>query len=407
MKIPEPIIDPATSMVESRRPSPRTNFSSVAGGAGFIGRGFAGSDESRVNHYSTGSSNAKRVLIFTDEKLKPLSCETNHAILRRVKFTRRPALSKTAMSIFAVALVFGGNVTAVAPRPAHPSAQFEALPLTRSWQNQLLVHARINGKPAVLMVDSGAPATLISTRRAADFKLGRIQSNSPLPTSVMINGVADKLAIVQSLRLGALNIVDMPVVLANVSAPARVARMVRHQEIDGILGVDVLFATKAVMDCQDQILILNRYPEIAAHESALDLQGFHKMPIYVSDGFNLFVNSSINGTRTRLLVDTGAVVTTLHLPFVREMRIPHYATSITSSGINRKEDAVDVARIRRLSVGSLDVFGKAIGVADLKWLLPDNKPRGSVPVAGLLGAELLKSHHGIIDFGTRTLYLKN
>jgi hypothetical protein len=25
---------------------------------------------------------------------------------------------------------------------------------------------------------------------------------------------------------------------------------------------------------------------------------------------------------------------------------------------------------------------------------------------GLLGAEILNSHHGIIDFGTRTLYLK-
>jgi hypothetical protein len=160
------------------------------------------------------------------------------------------------------------------------------------------------------------------------------------------------------------------------------------------------------MDCQDQFLILNRYPEFSSKEPALDLRGFHKMPIYVSEGFNLFVNSSINGTRTRLLVDTGAVVTTLHLPFVQQMRIPYYATSIKSSGINRKEDAVDVARIRRLSVGSLDVFGKAIGVADLKWLLPENRPRGSVPIAGLLGAEMLKSHHGIIDFGTRTLYLK-
>ena len=30
----------------------------------------------------------------------------------------------------------------------------------------------------------------------------------------------------------------------------------------------------------------------------------------------------------------------------------------------------------------------------------------SPPVVGLLGAEVLKSHHAIIDFGTRTLYLK-
>jgi hypothetical protein len=32
MKIPEPIIDPATSMVESSKPKPRTNFCSVAAG---------------------------------------------------------------------------------------------------------------------------------------------------------------------------------------------------------------------------------------------------------------------------------------------------------------------------------------------------------------------------------------
>jgi hypothetical protein len=33
MKIPEPIIEPATSMVESSKPSPLTNFWSVAGGS--------------------------------------------------------------------------------------------------------------------------------------------------------------------------------------------------------------------------------------------------------------------------------------------------------------------------------------------------------------------------------------
>jgi hypothetical protein len=32
MKIPEPIMEPATSMVESSKPSPRTNFSSVTAG---------------------------------------------------------------------------------------------------------------------------------------------------------------------------------------------------------------------------------------------------------------------------------------------------------------------------------------------------------------------------------------
>ena len=331
----------------------------------------------------------------------------NHAILARVKSGAALSLGKVSLSIFATLLIVAEISPAASPQPVKLVDRFEVLPLTRSWQNQLLVHARINGKPAVLMVDSGAPATLISSKRREILHLEKIGTHSGLPTSVIVNGVADKLAILHNLELGGLDIVDMPVVLTNVSSPPRVAKMVREKEIDGILGVDVLFATKAVMDCKDQVLILNRYPEIATNETALDLRGFHKMPIYVSDGYNLFVNSSINGKRTQLLVDTGAVVTTLHRPLIRQLRIPCYATSITSSGINRKEDEVDVARIRRLSVGSINVYEKAIGVADLKWLFPESGSPESRPIAGLLGAELLKAHHGIIDFGTRTLYLKN
>ena len=310
------------------------------------------------------------------------------------------------LSIFVVAAFVAAEILSAAPKPKS-HLQFEALPLIRSAQNHLLVRARVNGQSAVLLVDSGAPATLIDSRRRSDFKLAGVGNNPELPTSVLINGVADKLAIVHSLRLGALDIVDIPVVVANVSAPHRVARMLREQQIDGILGVDVLFGTKAVMDCQDQVLILNLFPDSGARDPQLDLRGFHKMPIFVNDGFNLFVNSSVNGARTRLLVDTGAVMTTLHLPFVRRLRIPYYATPFTSSGVNRKEDAVNVAEINRLSVGSVNMSGKAIGVADLKWLF-DGKRRSlaSPPVVGLLGAEVLKSHHAIIDFGARTLYLK-
>ena len=39
-------------------------------------------------------------------------------------------------------------------------------------------------------------------------------------------------------------------------------------------------------------------------------------------------------------------------------------------------------------------------------LIHDGLLEGSPPVAGLLGAETLRRHHGIIDFGTRTLYLR-
>jgi len=133
------------------------------------------------------------------------------------------------------------------------------------------------------------------------------------------------------------------------------------------------------------------------------------VPIQVSDDYNLYVNGSVNGKPAKLMVDTGSFATLLHRSFVRRMRIATRETQFSSSAVNLKERGVRVALIRKLSVGSVDIFGKEVGVIDLEGLIHDGllEPRdGKAPVAGLLGAETLRRHHGIIDFGTRTLYLR-
>ena len=72
-----------------------------------------------------------------------------------------------------------------------------------------------------------------------------------------------------------------------------------------------------------------------------------------------------------------------------------------------KQRGISLAHIRKLSVGSVDLTGKDVGVVDLEGLIYGRLVQGSPPVAGLLGGEILNRHHGIIDFGTRTLYLKS
>jgi len=140
-----------------------------------------------------------------------------------------------------------------------------------------------------------------------------------------------------------------------------------------------------------------------------DRRGLRAVPIQVSDDYNLYVNGSVNGKPAKLMVDTGSFATLLHRSFVRRMRIATRETQFSSSAVNLKERGVRVALIRKLSVGSVDIFGKEVGVIDLEGLIHDGllEPRdGGAPVAGLLGAETLRRHHGIIDFGTRTLYLR-
>jgi predicted aspartyl protease len=289
---------------------------------------------------------------------------------------------------------------------ARGATQFEALPLFRSRQNHLLVRAFINGKPAWLTVDTGAPVSAIALNRREYFRLKPTATESKLPARVQINGAFNSVAIARELRIGGLTLVDEPVVTVDLGYSARAARRAHEQQIDGIIGADILFPTHAVLDCERQLLILKIDPEVLGNVPRFDRRGLRAVPIQVSDDYNLYVNGSVNGKPAKLMVDTGSFATLLHRSFVRRMRIATRETQYSSSAVNLKERGVRVARIRKLSVGSVDIIGKEVGVIDLEGLIHDGLLEGSPPVAGLLGAETLRSHHGIIDFGTRTLYLR-
>jgi predicted aspartyl protease len=294
---------------------------------------------------------------------------------------------------------------ATPPKAAKSNAQFEALPLTRSGQNHLLVRAYINEKPALLIVDTGSPGTVINSKRRAYFGLNSAPASMKWPRQVQVNGAFNNLVIAHNLRLGALNVVDVPVVLADMSGARQAARMLHEQQADGILGADALFSTKAILDCQEQVLFLNMYPERAGRMPGLDFRGFQSMPMVMSEGLNFYVDSSINGTAARLMVDTGAFATLLHRPFVRGLHIPVRETRLQSARINLADDDVEVARIRKLSLGLVDILGKQVGVTDLGGVL-HNGLQSSPPVVGLLGGEILHRNHAIIDFGTQKLYLR-
>ena len=280
--------------------------------------------------------------------------------------------------------------------------QYESLPLVRSSQNHLLVRAHINGKPALLGVDTGAPVSAVALSRRAYYGLSPVGTKSAIPARLSINGAFNSVAIARNLRLGALNLVDEPMVLVDLGG----LRRPKRDEIDGILGADILFPTKAMLDCQRQVLILKINPSVPGTIPGFDLTGFRRIPMHVSDGFNLYVDSSVNGQKSKLMVDTGAFTTLLHSRFVRRMKIPLRDTPFSSSGVNLKQRGVQIATISRFSIGSMDFPGKDVGVINLEGLIHGGLLDASPPVVGLLGSEMLRRYHGIIDFGTKSLYLK-
>src|SRR5436189_4095467 len=145
---------------------------------------------------------------------------------------------------------------------ARTTTQFEALPLVRSQQNHLLLRAFINGRPAWLTVDSGAPVSAIALDRREYFRLKPTTAESKLPARVQINGAFNNVAIARELRIGGLRLIDEPVVTVDLAYSSRAARLVNEQEIDGIIGADILFPTQAVLDCERQLLILKMDPAV-------------------------------------------------------------------------------------------------------------------------------------------------
>ncbi|MEP6810780.1 MAG: aspartyl protease family protein [Chthoniobacterales bacterium] len=311
-------------------------------------------------------------------------------------------------ALLIVALVLPVSAAPVATvLPAGSRAlQFQMLPLLRSRQDHLLVRATINGKPALLCVDTGTPFSAIAINRVAYFGLTQIRPGSDLPMRLRVNDSFNALTIARSLQLGSLNLIDEPMVALDLEGSSRAAKEMGEEAIDGVLGADILFPTQAVLDCRAQTLILKLDPSVRGTAPGLDFTGYSRVPMRVSAGRNLYVDGKFNGRPAKLMVDTGSSGTLLHQPFVRRMKIPLYQSGVISAFVNMRESGVQFATIARFSVGSVNLRSKRVGVVDLGGLVTGGLLGSSPPVAGLLGAEILRRHNGIIDFGTKTLYLK-
>lgn len=293
------------------------------------------------------------------------------------------------------------------PSRSQSGGQFVALPLQRSPQNHLLVRILINGKPAVFGVDTGAPVSAVAMHRRGTYGLTAVTAGSAIPNRLSINGAFNNVVMAKTLTLGALNLVDEPLVAIDLRGMGRgPSRAVSDSDLDGILGADILIPTKALIDCEKQMLVLNMTPEVPGSAPGVDLRGMSKVPMHVSSGYNLYVDGAVNGHAAKLMVDTGAFATLLHSRFVRSMQIPMRATPFSSSGVNLKQRGVNIATITKLSIGSIDIARKEVGVINLEGLIHAPLLTGTPPVVGLLGSETLRRQHGIIDFGSNTLYLR-
>jgi predicted aspartyl protease len=263
----------------------------------------------------------------------------------------------------------------------------------------MIVSVRINGHPANLLVDTGSNQVILDAEAAALFGVRPSPRGLRYVGFTQINGQLLPVAFVQSLTAGSMNFGSRPVVLRD-SARSRTD----SARVDGVLGLEVLLGHKAVINCLTRLVFFkvdpSRHMNLAAVASS---EKFTRVPLHREASGALTVPCSIHGQSGRLLVDTGAFITTFPDAFFKSLGISSEPTRLSAQFPTGTTRRISAARINDLKIGDFKVQPAKFGVAALPHFA---LRQGSTRISGILGMDTLYSCHAIIDLGGMSLFLK-
>jgi len=123
----------------------------------------------------------------------------------------------------------------------------------------LFVHAAINGKPANLLVDTGASKTVFDINRISKFVRKRkktFESFEKLSTGLGTNSMESRFTTIKEFCISEIKFTNFMAILLDLAHVNQSYEMLEQQPIDGVLGSDLLMKYKAVIDFNNKILKL-------------------------------------------------------------------------------------------------------------------------------------------------------
>ncbi len=262
-----------------------------------------------------------------------------------------------------------------------------------------------NGRPGDLLVDTGTPTSLIY--RASVTKLGLTVSE----TDHAVQGAFGKgrenfgRAVIPSLTMGNLVLVNMPVVVASDKEGSGIFR--RYGSSDGLFGLREMVSYGAVLDLGERLLFVRPSgpsKEIgAAVKSIMTAQGYTAVKL-ITLRSHLHAAGAINGMECQFVVDTGAILTAIDRDAAAKARIGGSHTDSVADGVGPSGGEVRLAKFPSLRIGKYEIRSVSATVVKFDDAVVG---RGSdTEDAGLLGVEYLAKNSAVFDFNSSTLYLK-
>jgi hypothetical protein len=125
----------------------------------------------------------------------------------------------------------------------------------------IIVAGKINGAPARLLIDTGASRTVFDALRIKSFPgidPETFMEMDKLSTGLGTNTMQSHTIVLNEFELGKLSIKEYEVVVIDMVHVNQSYGVLEIPEIDGVLGGDILYDYNAVIDYNNEELILKR-----------------------------------------------------------------------------------------------------------------------------------------------------
>ena len=135
--------------------------------------------------------------------------------------------------------------------------QFTLVPFVREKSHHITVVALLSGRPARLIVDTGAGGTIVDTGALAQFGL-KLSSTSRKGVGVGSSSMRTSRIAKYRLVLGDLDVSDTRLLALDLSHVNAGLTKAKVAPVHGVLGADVLWRHRALIDYSRGLLFLER-----------------------------------------------------------------------------------------------------------------------------------------------------
>ena len=120
-----------------------------------------------------------------------------------------------------------------------------------------LVNVTLYGKPFILVLDTGASRTAFDHNILLEAgENSSIKSSDRLSTGLGTNNMASSTALIIDMHIGGFAVPEFEVAVLDLSSINIAYRQLKHPEVLGVLGGDILMKYKAVIDYGKKVIKL-------------------------------------------------------------------------------------------------------------------------------------------------------